>query len=105
MHVDIAFEFAKVYNVEKVDVVKGQHFSLLTSFDPSVKWFSDNDPVLSLKVEGANAEASADNIGTSVIVLVDSEFAVLKKLTINVVDSIQAMASTLGVSSGDPVNK
>lgn len=104
MQIDIAFEFAKVYNIERADVVMGQKFTLLSDFDNG-KWFSDNDPVLSLIVNGRDAEVSANEKGATTILIMDSALAIQKILTINVVEAIAAPAVTLGVSAGSPIPK
>lgn len=101
MQADISFEFAKTYNVEKVDVVKGQKFTINTDFDSPSKWFSDNDPVLSLMVEGSSADAEAKELGSSTILIMDEQFNIAKTLTIRVVQSIEPMATDLNVSAGE----
>jgi len=80
MQVDVSFEFAKVYNIDTIDVVKGQKFSF--QVDGDGRWFSDNDDVLSLKVTGKEAEASADAEGTTTILIMDESFAIQKTLTV-----------------------
>lgn len=105
MQADISFEFAKVYNVEKADVVKGQSFSIDTDFAGVSKWFSDNDPVLSLKVNGNTAEAEAKETGTSTILIMNESMTVEKTLVINVVDSIEPKATDLSVTAGEPKDK
>lgn len=100
MQADISFEFAKAYNVEKVDVVKDQKFTINTDFTAPSKWFSDNDPVLSLVVDGNSAEGEARELGTSTILIMGENFGIEKTLTINVVQSIEPMATELSVSAG-----
>lgn len=103
MQIDVSFDFAKVYNIEKVDVVKGQSFSFQADADG--EWFSNNDEVLSLKVIGRDAQATADTIGTTTILILDEAFTILKTLTVNVVSEIVQRAVTLGATSGTPVLK
>jgi hypothetical protein len=105
MQVDVTFDFAKVYNIEKIDVAKGQRFALNTDYTEPSKWFSDNDPVLALKVSGNNAEAEAKEVGTSTVLIMSSAFGIEKTLTINVVEQVVPMAVDLGVSSGDVLFK
>jgi hypothetical protein len=106
MQVDISFDFARVYNFERADVMLGQKFRLDSDAqDQPLKWFSDNDPVLTLKVTGNSAEGTADNVGTTTILIMDQAFAVVKQLTINVVEDIQPMATSLGASAGEAVPK
>lgn len=104
MQIDIAFEFAKVYNIERADVVMGQNFTLLSDFDNG-KWFSDNDPVLSLRVNGKDADVVANEKGSTTILIMNSVLEVQKILTINVVDAIVPLASDLGIAAGDPIPK
>lgn len=104
MRVDVSFDFAKVYNIERFDVVIGQNFTLLSDFDNG-KWFSDNDPVLSLRVNGKDVDAKAVEKGTTTILIMNTEHVIQKTLTINVVDEILPMAASLGVTAGTPVPK
>lgn len=104
MNIDIQFSFAKIYSIEKSDIVKGQSFSLISDDTESRKWFVDNDEVLSQKVNGSIAEYTADNIGESTILIMDDNFTTLKKLTIKVVPSLE-QATSLGASAGQPENK
>lgn len=104
MQVDISFEFAKVYNIEKVDIVKGQKFNLFTDTE-GVRWFSENDPVLSFKVIGKDVEGQAEEIGVSTILIMDAAYAILKTLLITVVDAIIPMATSLGATVDETVIK
>ena len=105
MQVDISFEFAKAYNVTKVDIVKGQKFSILTDTEEPTRWFADNDKVLSIDTVGNNSDCVADNLGTSVILIMNPDMQIIKELTIKVVDSIVEPAKDLGLSADKPVNK
>jgi hypothetical protein len=105
MQVDASFQYAKVYDINKMDVVKGQKFDLNTDYNGTSKWFSDNDPVLELKVTGNDAEATAMGIGTSTVLIMDQNKTVIKELTISVVDSIAPMATSLGLTADTPVKK
>jgi len=104
MQVDITFEFAKVYNFDKADVVKGQKFTLTTDFENG-RYFSDNDEVLSLSVAGNQVAGTADATGVATILIMDQAFAIQKTLTINVVDTLQEKAATLGAEAGEPIVK
>jgi hypothetical protein len=104
MQVDISFDFAKVYNIEKVDIVVGQKFTLITDYDGG-RYFSENDPVLSLKPIGRDVEGEANEVGTSTILIMDASFVILKTLTIQVVEAIAPLASTLGVTAGSAIQK
>jgi hypothetical protein len=105
MQVDITFEFAKAYNVEKIDVVKGQKFTINTDYTEPSKWFSDSDPVLSLVVDSGSAEAEAKELGLSTILIMNSGFEIQKTLTIKVVSSIEPMATALDVTTGESIEK
>lgn len=105
MKVDVAFSFAKVYDVSRIDVVKGQKFSLVTDFTGVSKWFSDNDPVLDLKVTDNNADVEATAAGTSTVLIMDQNKAVLKELTIAVVEALAPLATSLGLTADAPVEK
>lgn len=105
MQVDIQFDFAKVYNIEKkIDVAKGQKFSLLTDLTGESKWFSDNDPVLSINKSGNNADVEATGLGTSTILIMGTDFGIEKEIEINVVAGLN-MAVTLNATAGEPVIK
>lgn len=105
MQVDASFQFAKVYDITKIDVVRGQEFTLNTDYSGASKWFSDNDPVLELKVTGNDAKATAIDIGTSTVLIMDLNKTVIKELTISVVDSILPVATSLGLKADMPVLK
>lgn len=105
MNVDVSFSNAKVYNIERFDVVIGQKFSLFTDSAEPIKWFSDNDPVLAISANGMNADIEATGLGESIIFIMDAAFTVIKKLTIKVVSAILEPAATLGLSSDPPVDK
>jgi len=111
MIVDVSFDFAKVFNTEKFNVVQGQQFTLFTDLAadaPPVKWFSDNDPVLSLTVGGDNAnhaEGEATGVGISTILIMDELLTSIKKLTIEVVPEIIEPAVNLGLFTEEPVYK
>lgn len=105
MNVDVSFQFAKVYNIDTFDVVKGQKFSLFTDYAGSSRWLSENDPVLALLVTGNNADVEAVTVGTSVILIMDDNYQALKKLTIRVVDAIVEPVKDLGLTAEPPVFK
>lgn len=111
MLVDLILKNAKVFNVEHVQVVKGEKFSLLTDATSPIRWFSDNDPVLSINVSESNADLSADDLGNSTIFIFDSADpapgqppTLLKNLYIEVVSATN-QAAKLNTSAGNPVSK
>ena len=105
MQVDILFDFAKVYNVNTIDVVKGQKFALVTDLKAPSRWFSDNDPVLSMIVKDNNAEVEATGIGKTSILILGMDLAKLTEIKINVVESIPRPAADLGLTAGDVMLK
>ena len=105
MKADISFEFAKVYDVDTVDIVMGQKFSILTDHDGPSQWFTDNDKVLSVDVNENIADLEATSIGKSTILIMNPDLLIIKKITINVVEKIVQPAADLGVSADEPVLK
>lgn len=106
MVVDVSFEFAKVYNIEKFDVVKGQKFTLFTDAAPTpIKWFADNDAALSIIEGDTSADIAATNIGLATILIMDNSLNKLKELTINVVSAIVEPAKDLGLTADTPIVK
>jgi hypothetical protein len=104
MQVDIVFDFAKVYNIDRADVAQGQKFELLTDYENG-RWLSEYDEVLSMKVNGKDAKLQALEVGVSTIVITDQALAIQKQITINVVEKIEPMAASLNVTAGEPVRK
>ncbi len=105
MQVDVLFDFAKVYNINTFDVVKGQKFLLLSDLKVPSRWFSDQDPVLSMKVKDNSAEVEATSIGQSSILIMGIDLQKIYEIKINVVESIARPATDLGLTAGDPVLK
>lgn len=67
-----------------------------------VKWFSDNDKVLSIDATDNSAKIKADLIGSSTILIQDQNFTILKKI---VIDVISEQAVKLGMEAGSPILK
>lgn len=105
MKIDVIFDFAKVYDISSLEVVKGQKFSLVSDLTAPARWFSDEDPVLSMKVIGNGAEAEATEIGKTTILILGLDFGVIGTVEINVVESIPKPATTLGLTPGEPIQK
>lgn len=116
MRVNVGFTFARVYNVDVFDVVKGQKFSLDTNNKdnedveiPPAKadwWFSNNDNVLSLTVTGSGATCEATNPGVCTILIMNEGYITLKKIFITVLDAIKDPAQSLNATSDQaPVQK
>lgn len=97
MIVNAVFDFAKAYDIARLDVVIGQKFSLET--DTPGKLFSDNDPVLDLTPKGNNVDVVAAEVGTSILWIVGADKQILKELTISVVDKLDPLATKLNLSA------
>jgi membrane carboxypeptidase/penicillin-binding protein PbpC len=105
MQVDVIFDNAKVYDVNRMEVAQGQNFQLITDYTAPSRWFLDNDEVLSAKVRGNNAELSANEKGTSTLLIMDEQFQTIKTLTISVVDAVVSQATDLGLHTDEPTDK
>lgn len=97
MIINAVFDFAKVYDTSRFDVVKGQ--KLLLEADGPGKWFSDNDPILDLEPAGQNMKVVAAKVGTSVIWIFNDGGTKIKELTISVVDKLDPLATKLNLSA------
>jgi hypothetical protein len=98
MQVDIVLKNAKVYNMDKADILLGESFGLETDGFDDQEWFANNDPVLTITGSGKNVAVKADAIGKSIIQIEDSGFNRMKTITINVVGTLE-QAATLGVTA------
>lgn len=103
--IDVRLKNATFYDVNKMDVVKGEEFSF-TLTDPDgkiVDFTSTNDPVLeSVKNGLADADVVAKNLGTSRIIFIDTDDVKQKVLTVTVVEKIAEPAVTLGLTAEQP---
>lgn len=95
MVVDVLFKFAKVYDITKLDVVKGESFSLIANLDPTMHWFSDNDPVLEIT---SNTDIVAREVGHSTLLILNETFNVVKQIDVTVVDGVD-QAKSLNVKT------
>lgn len=105
MQVDILFDFARVYNINTFDVVKGQKFALVTDLKAPSRWFSDNDPVLSMIVKDNSAEAEATELGQTSILILGLDLSKLVEIKINVVEKIARPVTDLGLTADSPILK
>jgi hypothetical protein len=111
MEANIIFDNVKAYNVTKFDVLLNESFAIelvnLIETAQDVRWFSDNDPVLSIEVQkddqglGTKANIKATKKGVSEIQLQVNKNTV-KTLFIEVYDVI---ATALNISASEPVLK
>lgn len=104
MEANIIFENVKAYNIEKFDVRLDESFSI-ELIDPvgDIRWFADQDAVLSIVVNasGNSATVTATGKGQSEIQLQASN-SIVKTLYVDVYDNI---AVSLNVSAKKPILK
>lgn len=104
MEANIIFDNVTAYDVIKWDVRLGETFKVdLINSAGTVRWFTDNDPVLKVVVgdNGSYANVTAAEKGDCEIQL-QHNYGVIKTLFVNVYDNI---AVTLNTKSGAPVLK
>jgi hypothetical protein len=105
MQVDVKFDFAKVYNTDRFDVVNGQKFSLITGSQQPLRWFADNDPALKIDAHDTDADFEATATGQVTLYLYrKGDNAFEKEITINVVAGID-QAAALNPEAAQPENK
>jgi hypothetical protein len=99
MKANITFPNVKAYAVERFDVRLGEAFGIELEDAPSVRWFADNDAVLSFSVEegGGKAVVKATAKGTCEIQLQGEDRQVLLVLSAEVFDTV---ATGLRISAG-----
>jgi hypothetical protein len=105
MEANIVFDNVKAYNVNKFDVKLGQTFKVELIDPPGgIRWFSDNDPVLSISATelGDEATITTTSKGMCEIQLQNQEGNVNKVLYIEVYDNV---AATLNPTAKVPVLK
>jgi hypothetical protein len=107
MNVNLIFENVKAYDVTKFDVKLLQDFDIeLVNTDEStiLKWFSNNDDILAIKVspDGYSAKLKATSKGSCEIQIQNSQNLILKTLLVEVYDVI---AVALNPAAGNPVLK
>lgn len=100
MQFNIKFDFAEVFNVNKVNVALGQKFkvSVVGSAAPG-DWYSNNDPVLFIAVEDDKFSANIESreVGTSRIQIQQQAGTATATLEINVYDNVPV---GLGLKAG-----
>lgn len=109
MKINLAFEFARIFDVKKFQVVVGEQFTVKTDFAGDLSYFSNNDPVLQIKQNSANNGAAivATEMGSCLILLKDpaQDLATVGELEIEVVDAIAEQAVDLNATAGTPIPK
>lgn len=93
MQIDLYLKNAIIENIDKkFSVIKGEDFTLVADFKEDFKWFSENDPVLSMKTSGNQAKLNASEIGSSILLILakqeSGEWTTKKELTITVIDKV-----------------
>ena len=101
MEANLIFPNVRAYNVVKFDVRLGEKFAIeLVNVDRTMRWFSDNDQVLSIAVEdgGETAQITATAKGRCDIQL-QSNGEIVMTLQAEVYDNV---ATALNPLAGDP---
>lgn len=101
MRADLILKNARVRNVESFDILLGESFSLVLDTEENIRWFSDNDNVLSITASAGQASMKAESVGPCEIQL-QSGGAIVKQFFINV---ITEPAASLNVSFAAPEQK
>lgn len=104
MQVDLTLKNARVYDVNRLEILLGEQFTLDTDGTAADQWFSNNDPVLSILADAGNqALCHADQVGACIIKIESAE-QVVKVLHVEVVTTTER-AADLGVTAGTPEPK
>lgn len=105
MQIDIILSNARIYDINKVDIVIAEKFSLIPDdTTKDIRLFADNDPVLDIVQNKTSIDVVASDIGMSTILLMNPSMQVEKTLYINVVASLTP-ATNLNISAEPPVLK
>lgn len=101
MQFNIKFDFAEVFNVNKIRVALGQKFEINLISGASGEWYSNNDPVLFIDVaqDRFSAKIESRQIGLSRIQIQQQAGTAAATLEVEVYDNTPA---TLGVGFGSP---
>lgn len=104
MEANIIFENVKAYNVNKFDVRLGETFKVqLVDAARGLRWFSDNDPVLSVRVDSTGEEATITATGKGECdIQLQSNNEIVMILQVEVYDNI---ATSLNPTVGESVLK
>lgn len=102
MIANLILDNVKAYDVEKFDIRLGEVCTVeLIEAPMGVRWFSDNDDVLSIKVSDGRASIKALSKGDSEI-QIQSEGILAKTIKVSVYDTI---AVSLNPTAGNPESK
>lgn len=86
MKLDVFFDKSAVYNFEKLDVAVGEKFKVVTDVG-EVRWFFDNDPVVSAIVVDKEAIIEAKQEGVTTVVFVRNN-QIIHQFTITVINPV-----------------
>jgi hypothetical protein len=99
MRANIILDNVRVYDVEKWDILIGQMFTInMVDAPEGIRWFSDNDSVLSLSVDGTSAKIEAKSVGSSDI-QIQLNGSIIKTMFVEVFD---AVAVSLNAKASKP---
>jgi len=86
MKLDDFFDKSAVYNFEKLDVAVGEKFKVVTDVG-EVRWFFDNDPVVSAIVVDKEAVIEAKQEGVTTVMFVKNN-QIIHQFTITVINPV-----------------
>lgn len=103
MTFDVILPNATAYEVTRMDIKRGEVFTVRLTGIENPEWYSNNDPVLDIReaVNGMSAIVTAKNIGESVI-QIQNDGRVVGKLYLRIFDNI---ANSLGITASEPEYK
>lgn len=104
MEANLIFANVRAYNITKFDAKNGESFSIeLVNADGAIRWFSDNDQVLSIAVaaDGESANIQSTSVGKCEIQL-QKNGEIVKTLIAEVYDDV---ATSLNPTIGQTVMK
>ena len=86
MKLDVFFDKSAVYNFERLDVAVGEKFKVVTDVG-EVRWFFDNDPVVSAIVVDKEAVIEAKQEGVTTVMFVKNN-QIIHQFTITVINPV-----------------
>jgi hypothetical protein len=103
---DVSLSNAKFYGVTNFDIKVGEKITIfLRDQEGPTRWFSDNDPILSIRKFEDVAVIIAMQEGVSTILILDINKNPIMELTIHVVDGIVEEAVNLSINMDPPIPK
>ena len=86
MKLDVFFDKSAAYNFERLDVAVGEKFKVVCDV-AEVRWFFDNDPVVSAIVAGTEAIIEAKQEGVTTVMFVRNN-QIIHQFTITVTNPV-----------------